>query len=165
MKKYVFIIVIVAVILSCNTKKTDKEISNTDTTSTKITADSAIIKDSHYFWSSDLDIKQGLILTRIRPASADSLTAPIIIQMLNETYPDIKLRLNKVSHDSIFVNIGNGKYLTQQMGSSGPEAYFAEATYNLTEISGINFVDFNFKEGDHAAPATYSRTDFVQVKF
>jgi hypothetical protein len=79
-------------------------------------------------------------------------------------YPEIPLTLNKISHDSIFIKINNSKYLSQQMGSSGPEAYFAEVTYNLTEIPGINFVDFNFKEGDHAAPATYSRTDFVQVK-
>jgi hypothetical protein len=84
--------------------------------------------------------------------------------VFNEMYPDIPITVNKISHDSIFIKIGNSKYLTQQMGSSGPEAYFAELTYNLTEVPGINYVDFNFKEGQHAAPATYSRTDFVQVK-
>lgn len=167
MKKYIFLVAMVAAILSCNTKKSEKEISNADTTTiNNLPADSSVVKtDSHYFWSSDYDPKQGLVMKRIRPASDDSLSAPSIIQMLNDIYPEMQLHLNKVSHDSIFVKVGNNKYLTQQMGSSGPEAYFAEVTYNLTEIKGINFVDFKFKEGDHAAPATYSRTDFVQVKF
>ncbi len=50
------------------------------------------------------------------------------------------------------------------MGSSGAETYLAEVTFNLTEINGINFIDIQFPEGDHASPGIYSRTDFGQKK-
>lgn len=164
MKNYVLLIVITILFIACNSNK-DKEASNTgDSAIAAKPADSSAIKDMHYFWVADIVPQQGLVLTKSRPLSADSLSAPIIIQMFNEMYPEIPVAVNKIAHDSIFIKIGNSKYLTQQMGSSGPEAYFAELTYNLTEVPGINYVDFNFKEGDHAAPATYSRTDFVQVK-
>ena len=46
------------------------------------------------------------------------------------------------------------------MGSTGPELYFAEAVYNLTEIPGIRFINFSLTEGDHAGPDTYSRDSF-----
>jgi hypothetical protein len=164
MKKYVCLLTMIAAIVSCNTKKADEKAATTDTTTANVMPDSAVIKDSHYFWTSGYDPKQGLIMVKTRPASADSLTAPIIVQMFNETYPEIPLTVTKISNDSVFINIRNSKYLTQQMGSSGAEAYLAELTYNLTEISGINFVDIKFKVGDHASPGTYSRTDFINAK-
>jgi len=127
--------------------------------------DSANIKtDSHYFWTADMDNPKGLIMTKTRPVSEDSLTAASMIGMLNDQYPDVQISLTKISRDSIFIRIKNSTHLTQQMGSSGAEAYLAEVTYNLTELMGISFVNLQFKEGDHAAPGTYSRTDFVQVK-
>jgi hypothetical protein len=46
-------------------------------------------------------------------------------------------------------------------GTHGASAYLAEVIYNLTEITGVDFVNFRFNEGEHAAPGTYSRTDFV----
>jgi hypothetical protein len=164
MKKYVLIIITAASFIACNSNTDKKASSSTDSATVAKPVDSAVIKDMHYFWVADMVPKQGLVLTKARPLSADSLSAPIIIQLFNEMYPEIPIAVNKIAHDSIFIKIGNSKYLTQQMGSSGPEVYFAELTYNLTEVPGINYVDFNFKEGDHAAPATYSRTDFVQVK-
>lgn len=164
MKNYVLFIIITIFFIACNSSK-DKEAANTaDSAVVSKSTDSSAIKDMHYFWVADIVPQQGLVLTKARPLSADSLSAPVIIQMFNEMYPEIPITVNKIGHDSIFIKIGNSKYLTQQMGSSGPETYFAELTYNLTEVPGINYVDFNFKEGDHAAPATYSRTDFVQVK-
>jgi len=84
--------------------------------------------------------------------------------MLNDTYPEIILHFTKTSNDTLFVKISNSTFLTQQMGSSGPEVYLADVTYNLTEISGINYVAIIFKAGDHASPGVYSRTDFVQIK-
>lgn len=155
----------ITVIVSCNTKQSEKAVSKIDTTGSVINADTANIKtDSHYFWASDLDPKKGLVMKKTRPISADSLTATNMINMLNTLYPEIQLHFTRVSNDSIFVKIIKSAYLTQQIGSSGAEAYLAEITYNLTELNGINFVDIRFKEGDHASPGTYSRTDFVQVK-
>jgi hypothetical protein len=164
MKNYILPVLILVFFIACNSNKDEQQAATTDSAAVVKPADSSAIKDMHYFWTSDILPKQGLVLTKTRPLSADSLSAPIIVQVFNEMYPDIPIKVNKISHDSIFIKISNSKYLTQQMGSSGAESYFAELTYNLTEVPGINYVDFNFKEGEHAAPATYSRTDFVQVK-
>jgi hypothetical protein len=153
-------------LFACNTKKADKEVSTLDTTTVVNKQDSAVntITDSHYFWSTDIDPKKGLVMIKTRPIAADSLTAPSIIQLMNDLYPDIHLVFKKTSNDSIFISIPKSTYLTEQTGSSGADAYLAELTYNLTEIKGINFIDVRFKKGDHAEPGTYSRTDFVHAK-
>ena len=80
--------------------------------------------------------------------------------MLNTTYPELKLSIKNTSGDRLFLNLENGKYLTEQIGSTGAESYLGEVVYNLTEVAGIDFVNINFKQGDHAQPGTYSRTDF-----
>jgi hypothetical protein len=83
---------------------------------------------------------------------------------MNDQYPEIQVRFDRLSNDTIFVNIPNSTYLTQQTGSSGPEGYFAELTYNLTELKDISYVSVKFKKGDHAEPGIFSRTDFVKAK-
>ena len=162
MKKIYFITVLAGIIFSCNTKQTDKKFSSTDTTFNTVTDSNPIITDAHYFWSAELGPKNGVVINKLRPVATDSLTPDHIIQLLNEVYPEILLQLDKVSNDTMFVKISNSKYLTQQMGSSGPEVYLADVTYNLTEIAGINFVAVLFKKGDHAQPGIFSRTDFVK---
>ena len=162
MKKYAVFILLLPVIFSCNSNESGKKQPVADTSASVVTTDTAnVYKDVHYFWFADFSGKKGFTMVRNRPLPADSLTAEHIIQEFNDIYPEIKLSLNKVSSDSIFIQVGNARYLTSQTGSSGAEAYMAEVTYNLTELKGINFVHFNFKKGDHASPGTYSRTDFV----
>ncbi len=46
------------------------------------------------------------------------------------------------------------------MGTAGAQSYIATITYSLTELAEINYVNFDFKEGDHALPGTYKRTGF-----
>jgi hypothetical protein len=163
MKKIYFATVIFSTVISCNTKQSDKKAIDKDTAVLNSFTDSNTIKtDAHYFWSAELAPKKGVIMKKTRPVAADSLTQTNIIQLLNETYPDIPLQFTKLSSDTLFVKIKNSNYLTQQMGSSGPEVYLADVTYNLTEIPGINFVAIIFKAGDHASPDIYSRTDFVK---
>lgn len=101
-------------------------------------------------------------MKKVSPLSEDSLTVPILIQKLNSLYPDIQLRYKKISGDTIFVAIDKSSYLTKQVGTTGAKGYLAEVTFNLTELKNINFVDIHFKEGDHAAPGTYTRTDFAK---
>ena len=165
MKRIYAILIIFVAIASCNTKQSEKEEVKADSVIAPVIADSAnLIKDSHYFWTADLDQKGVLVLKKDTPVSADSLTAAYMIGKLNEEYPEVQLEFNKITNDSIFVKIRKSTYLTQQMGSSGAEAYLAEVTYNLSELKDISFVDIRFKEGDHAAPGTYTRTDFVHTK-
>lgn len=163
MKKGPFLFFMIIVVLSCNTNQPEKDVVTVDTTVASTVTDTASTnKDSHYFWSSDADSPKGLEMIKSRPLPTDSLTQTNIIKLLNEAYPEIPLSFIKVSNDSIFLKINKSNYLTEQLGSSGADAYIAEVTYNLTELKGINFVSISFKEGDHASPGTYSRTDFVQ---
>jgi hypothetical protein len=163
MKILCFLFFLMVIAFSCNTNQSEKTATTVDTTVTATITDSASInKDSHYFWSSDADSPKGLEMIKSRPLSTDSLTQTNIIQLMNEAYPEIPLSFTKISHDSIFLKISKSNYLTEQLGSSGADAYIAEVTYNFTELKGINFVNISFKEGNHASPGTYSRTDFVQ---
>jgi hypothetical protein len=70
-------------------------------------------------------------------------------------YPP-KLKLVKVSVDTVYLKVINDFYLTQSMGTAGAEEYIARAATSLLEIDGIHYVDFDFKMGDHAYPGTYS---------
>lgn len=160
MKKILFLTFIVVHLFSCNSGKSDKVATFSDTLTSKIDT-VAVEKNLHYFWSADLDQKNGLVMKKVSPLNPDSLNAESIINHLNEIYPEIKVTYLKKSNDSIYVRIGDSKYLTNQMGSSGADAYLAELTYNLTELVNTNYVNVRFREGDHAAPGTYARTDFV----
>lgn len=122
---------------------------------------SAPIADAHYFWESDINQKGGLVVNRTYPIPADSLTTDLLLKRLNAVYPEVQLKYIRNSGDTLFLGIPKSKYLTQQMGSSGPELYFSEVVYNLTEVKGNSFIHFRFTQGDHAQPGTFSRTDFV----
>lgn len=91
-------------------------------------------------------------MTNLQPAD--------IVDAINIKYPETKLLLVKLEGTTAFVSISDATYLTQRSGSDGARAYLAEATYSLTELEGIESVDFSFKEGDHARPGVYSRSKF-----
>lgn len=85
------------------------------------------------------------------------LTVDALTHALRANYPEIKLEVDRVSNDTLFVQIADASYLTQQMGSSGAQTYIMEATYAYTELPDIEVVHFNFAEGDHAIPGDYTR--------
>jgi len=166
MNKAFFIALLI--LCSCKGKENNRETVAIDTLKeTHKTKDSINIKvDAHYFWEAVTDDKSNeLIMKRIQPISADSLTADNLIKHINSRYDHIRLQLVKISNDTVFVKIRNSNFLTQQMGSTGADMYMTEATYNLSELNNIGYVNFDFKEGDHASPGTYSRTDFTNIKF
>lgn len=164
MKNTIAILCLLAFFANCNNKKeANKPVIKDTMAPVELKSSEKVLADAHYFWAADVG-PGGLVMVKIRPAAADSLTAVNIIAMMNNQYPEIQLHLSKISNDTVFVNIPKSNYLTRQMGTTGSEAYLAEATYNLTEIKDINFVDYKFKEGDHAQPGTFSRTDFIRLK-
>lgn len=165
MKKYACAIILITSITACNTKQPDKEAIIIDSLTTVTQPDSTNkILDAHYFWEADQDSPEGLMMKKSRPISRDSLNTDNLLQILNNLHPNVELLYLKTSGDTVFVKINKSTYLTQRMGTSGAEAYLAEVTYNLTELTGVNFVDINFKMGDHAEPGTYSKIDFVRDK-
>ena len=153
----------IILMLACNTKKPSKISPYADTTIVSHIDTANATTDTHYFWSSEWDTKNRLVMKKVSQINEDLLTPANLIQKINSLHPKIQLRFIKVFKDTIFVSINKSRYLTQQMGSSGADAYLAEVTYNLTELKDINFVDLRFKEGDHASPGTYTRTDFIEV--
>jgi hypothetical protein len=100
----------------------------------------------------------------VQSDSLSRLTPQLIIEAANIKYPEVRLILVKVKRPTAFVRIPDAGYLTQQMGSAGAESYLAEITYSLTSIKGITAVNFEFTEGDHASPGTYTRENFADLK-
>ena len=74
-----------------------------------------------------------------------------------------QFRITGVREHTAFVKILDSDRLTQGLGSSGAQEYLAQVTFSLTSVPGIHSVDFNFEEGDHAAPGTYDRERFVEM--
>lgn len=94
----------------------------------------------------------------------NKLSATDLVNVLNETFADVQLKLNKISHDTIFVEIPDSKKFTQQMGSTGSYNYMATTVFNLTELDNVKYVKFDFKEGDHAGPGVFTREDFKVLR-
>ena len=77
-----------------------------------------------YIWAKDFDkkTKEKNPYLKKQYQHVDS-----IIKGLNESNPGIKLEKIKFSGDTLYTEIRNSEYLGEQMGSTGAEAYFAEA--------------------------------------
>ena len=114
-------------------------------------------------WSASFDSTKGkVVLKQQRKVNADTLDAQKLITDINTSWDDIKMEFKKISHDTIYVAIPESNTLTQQMGSSGAYNYMSAATFSLTELKNIKFVNYDFVEGDHMAPGTMKRSDFKQ---
>jgi hypothetical protein len=102
-----------------------------------------------------------------------------LVFAFNKTFADVeaaslqdnesKLELPKLliqghEHTTIRVQVENSGYLTQRMGSAGAQDFLAAATFTMTECPVITAVDFNFPQGDHAAPGIYTRMSFTEYK-
>jgi hypothetical protein len=146
MKNFLYLPVLLLLLYACGNNKTEPEVLP----ATEIN-----------LWKADLD--SGLLrMEKELVPGLDTITAETIIA--HHSSPTIKLDYVKSSGDTIYIRIADANYLTQQMGSSGAEAYLAELVYNCTEIPGIRYVNLAFEEGDHAQPGTYKREDFNTTK-
>lgn len=158
-------ITVVIITVSCTNNSTDKIKSSPVDSVSIVPADTVSVSvnetTANYVWTTGIDEQTGKIqMKKNRPIAVDSVNITNMIGLTNNIYPEVKLVLKKISGDTIYVKIPESTYLTQQMGTSGAEAYMANATYNLTELPGIEYVNFDLDEGDHAAPGTFSRSDF-----
>lgn len=146
MKNILYLPALLFVIYSCGNNKTETEVITT----TEIS-----------LWDADMDSGLLKMEKRIVP-DIDTINVENVISYLNTANPKIKLSFLKSAGDTIFLEIEDASFLTQQMGSTGPEMYLAEVIYNCTELPGIHFVNLDFEEGDHAQPGTYKREDFIK---
>lgn len=109
-----------------------------------------------YDYDRDMPVKN-------KEVNADTLSPIKLVNFINaiEGHDKIHLEFIKTHLDTIFVKIKESTYLTQRMGSSGAKDYMSTTTFTLTELKGIKKVNFNFEEGDHATPGTYSREYYI----
>lgn len=146
MMRYSFLILFSILFFACGNNKADEPATGEDSVSTK------------YSW--EATDTGTIVLTKKEGTGPDTLSPEGVLRFLNNNSPHVQLEIIKTSGDTLFLKIPESTYLTQQMGSTGPGIYFAEAVYNLTEIPGIHFVNFDFEEGDHAQPGTFNRDSF-----
>lgn len=112
-------------------------------------------------WIAEFNDSTQLLEIKKNPvAHPENLNEQDIIDALNLKFPEIKLEALSHKGNIAIVQIKNATYLTEEMGSTGAQAYLAEATYSLTEIEGISAVDFRFTAGDHATPGILTRQSF-----
>jgi hypothetical protein len=151
MNKYFFIASTCLLLAACH-NKADQPYLDKDSAE-------VIIKKS---WEATLNDSTGrLEMKKVETSGPDSLSVPAVISFINSLYPNVQLALLKTSGDTVYLKIPEATYLTQQMGSTGPTMYFANAVYNLTDIPGIKYVTVDFEEGDHAQPGTFNRDSFI----
>ncbi len=116
-------------------------------------------------WVADYDTaKHEFYLKQQRQVNADTLKAENLLADINAAWPEIRLAFKKISRDTLYITIPESEFLTQRMGSSGSTAYIAGVTYTLTELKGIRYVNYDFEEGEHFTPGTYSRDDFKDFR-
>lgn len=101
---------------------------------------------------------------RKREVEEDTLNLENLIHLINATKggDTVKIELVKTESDTVFLKVLNAFILTQQMGTSGADAYLATTVFTLTELSKFKYIYFDFPEGDHAIPGTYDRAYFYE---
>lgn len=155
-------------IFSCHSndqeKVTQEEIQDS-TVSAGISSDSAkTIINQSMIWTVDDENPEKEQLKKPLNAIPDTFSTAHVIQLINENFPGIQMELIKVSNDTVYVKIPDDKRLTQEIGNTGAENYMASATFTLTELKHIKYVNFALQPGDHAEPGVFSREDFKRLR-
>ena len=151
------IMLIISCLTACNDRTENNTASETADTSEIQKPIPAVHKDSITTWEFDADRD---IPVPSGKKYLDTVTAQELVGFASTG--DVKLDLIKLSADTIFVRIKDSEHLTQRMGTAGAKGFISVATFTLTELKGIRYVNFDFIEGDHAVPGTYSRAKFKE---
>ena len=68
-----------------------------------------------------------------------------------------KVILKKVDGTKVYLTFDDSNKLTQRMGTSGASSYLQEVFFTVFSVEGIECVDLDFAEGDHAFPGEYCK--------
>lgn len=166
MKQLAYFIFLAFVITSCANETKTADVSETDpadsVSQTTPLNESKELQAPPFSVEIDEDTQELKIVKS--EESLGGLEIADIITALNKKYPGIKMVLKSPVQETIEIEITDATQLTQQMGTTGAEAFLAEATYSLTEIAGVKAVRFSFEEGDHARPGVYNRESFKTLR-
>lgn len=89
----------------------------------------------------------------IKNATLEQLLLELNALMRAKGLPEVVFE--QVKEATAYVRIPQDTILTQQMGTSGAEAYLNAVTYTLCSLNEINCVNFDFRPGDHATPGKF----------
>jgi hypothetical protein len=159
-------VITLALLFSCNSgnkeKNVNPDVEIKDTVFESATAnseDSGLhVRNKSMLWQ--VDDSKGLKLRKPEVPGIDTMSAKNLIQLINNSYDSIHLDYIKTSRDTIYVHIPRSEMLTERIGNTGAEMYLASATWSLTALKGIKYVNYDFEEGDHASPGVYNRSNF-----
>ena len=156
------------ILFSCHSNNQEKVINGgipDSTSSAGVSSDSAktIINQSMIWTVDDENPKKEQLKKPVNTIPGTFSTADVI-QLINENFPGIQMELIKVSNDTVYVKIPNATRLTQEIGNTGAENYFASATFTLTDMKNIKYVNFALQPGDHAEPGVFSREDVKRLR-
>ncbi len=147
--------------VSCNNEASKEE----PIEDSVVVEETVLAPEEKLIWVTDFDTTtREFTLRQQRQPDPSTLNAQELINDLNAAWENIQLIFTKISSDTIYVSIPNSEYLTQRMGSTGPATFLAPATFTLTELKGIKYVNYDFEEGEHMSPGTFSREDFKDFK-
>src|SRR5688500_14323850 len=113
MKNYIFLLTACLLFFACGNNQADSSGNDVDT---------IMGEKETYLWQSGINDSTGALeVNKILVAGIDSLHTGSIIRYLNENYPNVQLQYIKSSNDTLYLKIPAATYLTQQMGSTGPQ--------------------------------------------
>jgi len=165
--KLLVIVFVCCVIFSCNSNENKTEEVQEETVKDTLSASSDSLRtviNHPMIWTVNEEKTGKEKLSKPEGIKLDTFSSVHLVQLINSNFPDIHLDLVKISSDTVYVKIPDSKKLTEEMGSTGAEEYMASATYTLTELKNIKYVNFAMKEGDHAGPGVFTREDFKRLK-
>lgn len=128
-------------------------------------ADSVSSPLTDYYWSTAYDsirnreyLQKGKLLDSIAP------TVTVLIEILNKRPYESSIEYIGQKNDTLHIRILNDEFLTERMGSTGAFCYLGEMVYTLTENDSVSYVHMDMKEGSHAGPGTYQRSNFKALE-
>ena len=160
MQKPILFLLSILLFVACNNNASNENLADDS-----LANEAELLPEERLPWITVYDsVKNNFVLEQRRQVKAETLTPEGVIHDINAMWEKVKLEFRNISNDTLYVAIPHSDYLTHQMGSAGSLEYFATTTFNLTELKGIRFVNYDFKQGDHAQPGTYSRDNFKEFR-
>lgn len=162
MKNILISLGLIILIIGCNTKQQDDKVTDSTDEKNETGSVSSVVNDSsEAIWSYDYNQQtEEFELKQMRSVDQENLTGETLEKIINRSWPGVQIKFIRTSNDTAFISIPDSEVLTQQMGTAGAESFMISTTFTLTELKGINYVSFDFEEGDHAIPGVYSRNSW-----
>jgi hypothetical protein len=114
-------------------------------------------------WRLDTLSKTGRLVFTTEYPNASAYEIAVALNAAFRTDSAAQFKITAIRDNTAFVKILDSGRLTQGLGSAGAQEYLAQVTFSLTSVPGIHSVEFDFEEGDHAAPGIFDRQHFVDM--